>query len=247
MPRKALTRQALSNAPAALTETAGRALGAFFTVLKVVRPVRPIHPAGVALHGELIRTGSPAEPSGVEWLDQPGTDRVEARFSRSAGLPQRLPDVLGLALRVTPAGGGRFADVLFSTTGWRLPGRFLLMLKRTPADAALTTLMPYQGTNGPVLLGLRTASIPPGTLAEGTLAASPLLHHDWVLELYWATPAGHWRPCGELRLRASHNPQDTSLRFNPLENQPPGARTYPWARRLRERSYRIAQKPPRGL
>lgn len=240
-----MPRQALTSAPAALAETTGRALGGIFKVLKIVRPVRPIHPHGMALHGTLIRTGSPAEPSGVEWLDLPGTDTVEARFSRSAGLPQRLPDVLGLALRVTPASGDGFADVLYSTTGWHLPGRFLLMLKREPAGATFTTLMPYQGVNGPVLLGLRTASIPSGAFEKGTLAAGPLAAGDWVLDLYWARLTGPWRPCGKLRLQASADTQDTALRFNPLEHQPPGARTYPWARRLRERSYRVAQELPR--
>lgn len=268
-----MSRKAPPNAAAVAAETAGRALGAFFRLIKAARPVRPIHPEGVALHGELIRTGSPAGLSGVTWLDIPGTDTVQARFSRSAGLPKRLPDILGLALRVTPSpqlpgpdlpeagepeagpnGGGRhgagdaaeaeaFADVLFSSTGWRLPGRFLLKLKHDAASAAFTTLMPYKGVNGPVILGLRTTSSPPGSFKAGALAAGPLTDADWVLELHWAKPTGAWRPCGELRLRAPPDPQDTPLRFNPLENQPPGARTYPWTRRLRERSYRVAQQP----
>lgn len=251
-----MTDEAPRKTGAVAAETAGRALGGLFRIMKIARPVRPIHPNGVALHGELLRTGSPAEPSGIEWLDSVGTDAVQARVSRSAGLPEKLPDVLGLALRLTPsqqsAGNGHVgqdsstsgcADILFSSTGWRVPGRFLLMLKRNAAAAALTTIMPYQGQRGPVLLGLRTISLPPASLAGGTLSAGPLVDADWVLELHWAKPAGTWRPCGELRLRATQDLPDTPLRFNPLENQPPGARTYPWARRLRERSYRIAQQP----
>jgi len=163
---------------------------------------------------------------------------VKARFSRSVGLPQRLPDILGLALRLTPsasgtADGGGTADVLFASTGWRFPGRFLLRPKLDVAGAAFTTLMPYRGKKGPVLLGLRTLSLPAGSLADG----------EWVLALYWATPVGPWRQCGELRLRAASEPSDTPLRFNPLENQLPGARIYAWTRRLRERSYRAAQRP----
>src|SRR5215217_6631521 len=132
-----------------ISEAAGRAFAGLFRVLKVARPVRPIHPKGVGLTGELARTGNAGSPSGVEWLDAPGTDSVQARFSRSAGLPSRLPDVLGLALRLTPsdggasgasdsgasgasdggASGGGAADVLLSSTGWNLPGRFLLQPK----------------------------------------------------------------------------------------------------------------------
>jgi hypothetical protein len=148
------------------------------------------------------------------------------------GLPQRLPDILGLALRITPAGGGT-ADLLFASTGWKVPGRFLLMPKLDVASARLTTLMPYRGVKGPVLLGLRTLNLPAGSLADA----------EWVLGLSWASPSGRWHPCGELRLRAAADPADIPLRFNPLENKPPGAETYAWTRRLRERSYRAAQRP----
>ncbi|WP_461172161.1 SRPBCC family protein [Arthrobacter sp. Z1-9] len=246
------------NVAPAVTDTAGRAFAALFRLLKMVRPDRPIHPKGIGLAGEMTRTGNSGEPSGLDWLDAPGIDPVTARFSRSAGLPEKLPDVLGLALRVTPSrsgapgilfddgpdasggpddggsGGGGAADVLFASTGWQLPGRFLLQPRLDVASATLTTLMPYRGRKGPVLLGLRSLSLPAGSVTDG----------EWVLGLYWAKPAGPWRQCGELRLRASPQPADTPLRFNPLENQLPGAQTYAWTRRLRERSYQAAQQPP---
>ncbi|WP_411374007.1 SRPBCC family protein [Arthrobacter sp. MPF02] len=219
---------------AGLSVAAGQAFAGLFRLLKLVRPDRPIHPQGLGLTGELTRTGNPFEPSGIGWLDSPGLDTVEARFSRSAGLPQVLPDVLGLALRVTPgdAPGHGPTDVLFSSTGWRVPGRFLLRPRLDVDGATMTTLMPYRGSSGPVLLGLRTLSLPPGSLSAG----------EWVLGLYWARPTGRWRPCGELRLHAGAAPGDTPLRFNPLKNQPPGAEAYLWTRRLREGSYLAAQR-----
>lgn len=217
-----------------VTEAAGRAFAAVFAVLKLVRPDRPIHPKGTGLSGKLTRTGTPGKTSGVDWLDTPGTDPVTARFSRSAGLPEKFPDILGLALRLPRPDGGS-TDLLFASTGWRFPGRFLLQPKLGVPSAALTTLMPYQGRRGPVLVGLRTLSLPSGTVRKG----------EWVLGLYWAEPTGSWQRCGELRLQAAAHPADTPLRFNPLENPPPGAQTYAWARRLREHSYRTAQQPAR--
>jgi hypothetical protein len=234
----------------AVTETAGFAFAAMFRLLKVARPDRPIHPKGIGLAGELTRTGNSGGTSGLDWLDTPGVDAVAARFSRSAGMPEGLPDVLGLALRVTPSRGGASgkaddsgpgttaddggrADVLFSSTGWGVSSRFLLQPKLDVPSATFTTLMPYRGRKGPVLLGLRTVSLPVGSVAAG----------EWVLGLYWAKPAGQWRHCGELRLKAAPEPADTPLRFNPIENQPPGAQTYGWTRRLRERSYLAAQQP----
>jgi hypothetical protein len=230
-----------------VSEAAGHAFAGLFRILKVARPGRPIHPKGVGLAGELTRTGNSGGPSGLDWLDAPGTDSVVARFSRSVGLPSQLPDVLGLALRITPSSGGArgtasdggTADVLFSSTGWQLPGRFLLQPKLDASTATLTTLMPYRGRNGPVLLGLRTISLPGRSVTSGR----------WVLGLYWAKPAGPWQQCGELRLQAAPEPADTPLRFNPLENQPPGAQAYAWTRRLRERSYQTAQQaaPPAAV
>jgi hypothetical protein len=221
----------------AVTGSAGQAFAALFRLLKLARPNRPIHPQGLGLAGELCRTGNPAGPSGIDWIDSPGTDQVVARFSRSLGLPQALPDILGLALRVTPsaaaAPGSTAADVLFASTGWGLPGRFLLMPRLDIAGATMTTLMPYRGRRGPVLLGLRTRKLPAGSLDSG----------EGVLGLYWARPGGPWRECGELRLHAGADPADIPLRFDPLENQPPGAQAYDWTRRLRKPSYRAARRP----
>jgi hypothetical protein len=137
------------------------------------------------------------------------------------------------------ASGGGAADVLLSSTGWNLPGRFLLQPKLDVPSTTFTTLMPYRGPNGPVLLGLRTISLPGRSVTSG----------HWVLGLYWAKPAGPWQQCGELRLQAAPDPADTPLRFNPLENQLRGADAYAWTRRLREGSYRAAQQPepPRAL
>ncbi|MGC0236802.1 hypothetical protein [Arthrobacter sp. SD76] len=168
----------------AVTDVAGQSFAGLFRLLKVVRPDRPIHPKGLGLTGELARTGNPIEPSGLDWLDSPGTDTVEARFSRSVGLPQALPDILGLAVRASPSAGGEpggfpgsgSADLLFASTGWRLPGRFLLQPRLDVDGATMTTLMPYRGRKGPVLLGLRTISLPPGRCprANGYLACSGL-------------------------------------------------------------------------
>ena len=78
-----------------------------FALLKQFRPERPIHTEGVGLEGMLVRTGGGT--SGVEWIDAAGSDPVRARFSRSIGLPQEWPDILGLALRcpMPPTAGGR--------------------------------------------------------------------------------------------------------------------------------------------
>jgi hypothetical protein len=262
------------------TELAGQAFAAVFKAIKAVRPVRPIHPRGLALVGELTRhgmedravAGMPGARSGISWLDTAGTDQVQARFSRSVGLPAAFPDILGLALRIGSDGragaggmaassdigadaaaegkeGSQRADILFASTGWGFPARFLLLPKTDVGTAKFTTLMPYKGADGPVLLGLRTLSLPPaatGRAETGGDFKDSLGTGEWVLALSFATPARRWIHAGTLRLRAAPGPEDLPTRFDPLEHPLPGAGTYPWTRRLREYSYRVARGPAPG-
>jgi hypothetical protein len=235
---------------------AGQAFAAVFKAIKAVRPVRPIHPHGLSLVGELSRHGVDEHAagglqgarSGISWLDAAGSEQVQARFSRSVGLPEALPDILGLALRIGAASdgtsAGQPADILFASTGWGFPARYALLPKLDVGAARFTTLMPYKGAEGPVLLGLRTLSLPPGATGRAETGADfrdALIAGDWVLALSFAKPAGRWVHAGTLRLRAVPGPDDTTIRFDPLEHPLPGAGTYPWARRLRERSYRTAR------
>src|SRR6476661_10111092 len=103
----------LVDAPA---RAGGAALAGATRVLSALRrPAKPLHPLGTVLTGVLRRHGG-AEPSGVPWLDETGEDAVLVRLSRAVGLPAPLPDIFGLALRMSTA-DGRPADLLLATTG----------------------------------------------------------------------------------------------------------------------------------
>lgn len=228
---------------------AGQAFGLVFRALKRVRPARPIHPRGVALKGVVQirdlpggeRDHNASARSGIDWIDKPGQHIANARFSRSVGIPAPFPDILGLALRLPD--GLRPADVLFATTGLSVPGRFVLFPHRNLNKAAFTTLMPYRGALGPVLLALETIQAPEGARSADTERAleHSLAGAEWVLALSFARPGGPWQRFGTLTLKAEEGPTDTDSRFDPVRNVLPGAETYGWARRLRERSYAVAQ------
>src|SRR3954470_19691972 len=143
------------------SRTAGHALRGMFTAVGRLRPAdKPLHPRGVVLRATVHRYGND-ERFGVPWLDEPGTDPALVRFSRGGGLPEALPDVLGIALRVDP--DSHPGDLLFATTGRGPVGRFLLRPRRagTLAAATYSTLQPYRTPTGPVVL----AATP--TLDEG--------------------------------------------------------------------------------
>ncbi|WP_309107870.1 SRPBCC family protein [Arthrobacter sp.] len=226
---------------------AGLGFALIFKALKIVRPERPIHPKGTLLTGELTKEGPGntdslrhIRSSGVPWIDLPGRHAVTARHSRSIGFPPPLPDILGLALRLEDDGGPE--DVLFATTGWSWPARFALLPRRDPGKATFTTLMPYKGARGPVLLGLTTES--PGTAAHGTApSGTQPSADDWVLAMHYARPSGPWIRFGTLTLRPAPAAEDTGLRFDPVLNPLKSAGTYTWTRRLRAPAYGIARQP----
>lgn len=237
------SRPVAAAAPAAF---AGRILRTVFAGMLVLRRPRPIHARGELFDGTVRWLRGPRD-TGLGWVDdpEPGSSvPVRARLSRSLGLPDGLPDVWGLALRVpgSDAGGAqddldlraRAADaddahIEFASTGAGVPLRFALVPHRRPERARLGILLPYRGTRGPVLLLART------------IAGDPHHRLGWRLLLSTASPLGRWRAFAELELRPSPD-QDDALRFDAGRHPLPGSDVYPWVRALRQPSYDRVQR-----
>lgn len=187
------------------------------------RSRKPLHPEGQVVTGRLIRTGGD-EPAGVPWLDSVGDDEVLVRFSRAVGLPRALPDIHGIAVRVPKEDG--FADLLLATTGLGRLTRFVLTAGYDVGSRPLTTLLPYRGPDGPVLIAARAADEASDT--------SP------VFELLWSRGLGAWVPFARLSVSEVAGP-DPAISFDPVLNSLPGLTFYPWVRRLREPAYHAAR------
>jgi hypothetical protein len=226
---------------AALSSFGGRMLRAVFRGMLLLRRPRPIHPRGVVLRGT-VRWIPGSARSGIDWIDLPppgGEQAVAARVSRSVGLPAPSPDIIGLALRLDTPGGP--ADLELASTGSRFPSRFWLAPQRSPSRARLTTLFPYRGTEGAVLVGARTIAPANLPIAIPELAAA-LTDAPWRLRLYHATPRGRWHAFATVDLtHPAGRPIDGDLRFDAARHLLPGAAAYEWSLRLREPSYRLVQ------
>jgi hypothetical protein len=206
-----------------LASSGGAVLGGLFSVAARIRPTaKPLHPRGKLLRADVTRTGLDAV-TGVPWLDEPGDDQALVRVSRAIGLPDRLPDVRGLAVRVFTADGG-FGDLLLATTGVGRSTRYLL-LPRTSAQRPHTTLLPYRTPGGPLLLGALPTSSPAR------------------FDLVCASPRGSWRRFGSLRIGTSPTEPDPDplMAFDPMLNTLRGLTPYEWVRHLRERAYAAAR------
>ncbi|MFJ6654336.1 hypothetical protein ACIQLJ_16220 [Microbacterium sp. NPDC091313] len=224
--------------PLRLTTVVGAILRAGIWLILRVRSPRPIHAHGLVLTGTLrLRDGRAA--SGVRAIDDaaPREMRVTARLSRSAGLPGRLPDIWGLALRIAPDG----ADLELSTTGIGVPGRFVLLPRRSPAGGVFSAILPARTPAGPVLFAALAddpAHLPPDIPA----LAAALRHAPWRLRLCTARPTGRWHPVADLELGTADDQNDDALRFDAVERPLRGTTAYAWAARLRQPSYRLARR-----
>jgi hypothetical protein len=210
-----------------LARTAGGALSAGATALGAARGrTKPLHPDGDLRRATVTRIGAAAR-TGVPWIDEAGTDEALVRLSRGIGLPDLLPDVHGLAIRVQP--DGTPADLLLANTGLGRLTRYLLTPTRSSTGGPLTTLLPYRSPRGALLLAARPQS-------------------EVRFELLWAGAVGPWVTFGSLDLGEPLG-DDTRISFDPVVNLLPGLRQYGWAKRLREPAYwaarRRSQRTPR--
>jgi hypothetical protein len=206
-----------------LARTAGGVLSSGAIALGAARDrTKPLHPDGRLRRATVSRTGGAAR-TGVPWLDTAGTDDALVRVSRAIGLPEVLPDISGLAIRIRPDDAP--ADLLLASTGLGRLTRYVLAPTRHPARHPLSTLLPYQSPGGPLLLAARPES-------------------DLRLTLCWARPVGPWVPFGAVDLGEPLG-DDTSVSFDPVVNVLPGLRQYGWVKRLREPAYFGARRRTR--
>ncbi|WP_127130141.1 hypothetical protein [Georgenia sp. SYP-B2076] len=219
LPRRRSGIAGLTHLPgAAVAAGAGAALGALFAAVALARRSRPLHPRGAVASARMELFGGVPD---LGSLGVSGHRDVLARFSRAVGLPAALPDIQGLALRWQGLGGPN--DVLLASTGTGPWSRYVLSARRSPLGGAFTSLMPFAGPNGPVLLAAEPTG-EPRTLA-----------------MRWATPQGPWQPFGTLVWRAEPA-TDSAVRFDPVDHCPDGLGTYPWTARLRRYPYRWSRR-----
>lgn len=189
------------------TSVARAAAGAVFGAVARLRGGRPLHPAGVAFEGELVVDG-PALPQ-AELFSRAGRHRVVARFSRGFGLPEALPEILSVAIKVPDAyGPGRDQDLMLTATGERPVLRRVFAAGRSHLARTYSSVFPFTVGDEEVLLGAA-----PGTdgrhgdsgLEELRAAARA---GDLALDVRVATPRGPWRTVGRVELRRVLGPEE---------------------------------------
>ncbi|MFG1945913.1 hypothetical protein [Nonomuraea sp. NPDC048826] len=190
-----------------------------------LRGGRVLHPRGRLLAGTLEVTG--AGKLGVPVLDERGRYEVIARLSKGGSLPGRLPDVLGLAMRLPGP-----LDLLLSTCG-RAP--WLLWPRAGFAAGPYSSVVPYASETGPVWL----VAVPEGenVPADPALLPAALGRGQLLFHLLAARKGGPSLPLATLRLRATLA-EGADLSFDPVRHAHPSLRIEGVLARLRRDAYR---------
>jgi hypothetical protein len=122
----------------------GRAVDLVVQAASALRGERVIHAKGHAFSGQLTLLAD-ASALDVPLTRGPRERPVLVRFSRGAGLPDALPDVLGIAIRVPDAdGAGRPQDLMLSTGGGSPLLRRMLVPRWDYRTSTYTSLVSYE-------------------------------------------------------------------------------------------------------
>ncbi|MBG0830303.1 hypothetical protein HS041_21290 [Planomonospora sp. ID67723] len=223
-----------------LPETSGRdgrrgwtgAVRALARGTAALRGGRALHTRGQSFLATFEVIDHPDIYLGIPALDDPGEVEVPVRLSKGASLPGRLPDALGLAIRL-PCGSSPSGhlDLLLTTTGWP---RFLPFPSTGFTSGVFSTLVSYRHAAGRIrflaVSAERTRKLPadPRELAPAVEAA-PL---NFVLGI----EGFYQRPLARLTVHTP-TPDGERQAFDPVLNSHPALQFHGWLRRARAAAY----------
>ena len=211
---------------------------ATFAALSALRRARVFHPVGRAFSGVLTFT-----EAARRWLPRELTNPLRhdviVRFSRGSGVPEPLPDVLGMAVKIESAyDDGRDQDWLFVTSGRNPVARHTLIPTQDFLARPYSTVLPYRIDGQLVTFG--ADAIDPGE-AKSFDQLAELVTRGLSFDFTVAVQGKAHIPIGTLEVDGSWEGDDQPLRFNPWnssrELEPAGA-----LNELRRSAYRASQR-----
>lgn len=237
--------------PDAPPERPGRALdavarptGALFKWMSRLRGAKAAHPAGAVYEAVLRVHGGAHVPSAATLLGTPAEHRAVVRFSRSLGLPPRLPDLYGIAIRLPEVHGpGSHQDLLMVTSVDAPLLHHIFIPVVDPQQAPYSCSLPYRAGDERFLVGVQPVAasprLPGRTVDEKLERAAATGKLRFALSV--APLAGRFAPVGELRVGQRLPDEANGIRFNPWNTggglEPAGA-----LNRLRAHAYPASQE-----
>jgi hypothetical protein len=226
-------------------------VAAGFYTLAALRRRRSLHPTGIGYQGWLRVPNEWPPRSGVPLFQAGARHQALLRFSRG-GLPEPLPDALGVAIKLPDAHGlGVDQDLLLTSSTDRPLLRRLLFPARSFVRGAFSTALPYDlGRERVVLLLVPTPiSAGPSTGGAGHRPVGGALAelravaaNGLELELRTARSLGRSQPLATVTVGPPLPADQTqALRFNPWTTGP-GIHPSGWLNLLRDAAYQASQR-----
>ncbi|MEV6618124.1 phosphodiesterase [Streptomyces sp. NPDC051051] len=213
------------------------------------RSAPALHPHGVLCSGTLAVTGRSDTGWGVPWLDRPGPYRTTVRWSRALGLPRRLPDGLGLAVRVENVDGlSNALDLLFTSSRSGRLGRHLPLLRPDALGGPYSTLLSYRVGDRERVLAAFPVPGPDGS-PDDTMPTlwQQLARRPVRFDLRAAASDEPWRTFATLSLEAVHTaPAARTVSYDPYTHSLPGLHPTGRLRRLRDAAYASSRQGRTG-
>ncbi len=197
-----------------LVSLAERGAAGLFGLLARGFSGRSLHPSGVAFAATLEVPG-PTAPE-LELFDETSRRPAFVRFSRGFGLPDPLPEILSLAIKIPDAyGPGRDQDFLLTASGGAPVLRHTFAAGRSHLHRSYSSVIPFTAAGRRVVFGAfpsPRASRRPGDLDELRAVAA---RGELTLDLRMAGLLGPWQDLARVRVgRPLQNAQERTLGFN---------------------------------
>jgi len=223
---------------------AGFTVGGALAALAALRGGKAVHPHGAVYEAELVVSTHSDGLAHTELFGAAARRPALVRFSRSLGLPRRLPDLLGMSVRVLDVyGPGRHQDFLM-VSSVDAPVLHHLFVPATDVQQRLySSSLPYRAGDRTLLVGAVARADSPrfesGTELERLAAAAAT--GALVFDLSVAEVWGKFRPVAELRVGDSLPPEADALVFNPW-NTGGGLELIGFLNRMRDIAYPLSQR-----
>jgi hypothetical protein len=199
----------------AVTDLARTGASALFGAIAKVTGRRSLHPDGVAFAATLV-VDEPAL-GGARLFAAPGRHRAFVRFSRGFGIPEPLPEILSLAVKVPDAyGPGQDQDLLLTASGDRPILRHVFAGGRSHLKRTYSSVLPFSVGGRTMVFGAVPRAAAPRERGEDLdeLAAAARAG-ELALDLRAATPLGPWQTVARLEVGERLGPdEERALAFN---------------------------------
>lgn len=138
--------------PKVLTPVARTSAAALFGTIARLTRGRSLHPAGVAFSARLVVEAPRLRQARL--FAHRGERAALVRFSRGFGLPEPLPEILSMAIKVPGAyGAGRDQDLLVTAAGDRPLLRQTFFWGRSHLDQTYSSVLPLKVGANSLLFG----------------------------------------------------------------------------------------------